>query len=94
MRIALPVDLVLDAGGIQQEGQITLHDVAHLRTRDGVFAGGFGLPLRRIVTHAVEQRRQQVRVRAPGCRASILAGPRSPLPVVRVVVTPVHRRGV
>jgi hypothetical protein len=49
LRIPFAVDQIFDAGRIEQEGQIALDDVAHLRARDGVLAGRLGLPLRRIV---------------------------------------------
>jgi hypothetical protein len=57
--MARAVDQVFGAGGVEQVGQVALHDVAHLGGRDGVVRGRFARAARGLVAQAVEQRGQQ-----------------------------------
>ncbi|MNM73966.1 hypothetical protein D3C81_857140 [compost metagenome] len=82
--IACAIDLVFAVGGVEQVGEIALDDLAHLRARDGVLLRRFCVVVWRVIAQAVEQCRQQLRVRAAG-RAGAAQGRR------RAAVRPVRR---
>ncbi|MNT34575.1 hypothetical protein D3C72_1705680 [compost metagenome] len=67
--MARAVDQVFGVGGVEQQGQVALDDLAHPGRRGRVLGRQLGAAAGRLVAQAVEQRGQQLRVdaRRGGC---------------------------